>query len=64
MRSRFPHSALLAVTGGTNHANTLNGNSCVDDAVADCLATGDLPHRKPGRQADTTCAPLPEPADS
>lgn len=56
VRSRFPNSALLAVPGGTNNAGTLTGNSCVDNAIASYLTSGTLPARKPGRQADATCA--------
>lgn len=52
------------MTGGTNHANTLNGNACVDDTIARYLTTGALPDRKPGRGPDASCAPLPEPAAS
>jgi pimeloyl-ACP methyl ester carboxylesterase len=55
VRSRFPNSALLAIPGGTTNAGTLTGNACVDGKIADYLATGTLPPRKPGRQADTTC---------
>jgi pimeloyl-ACP methyl ester carboxylesterase len=56
VRSRFPRSALLAVDGGVNHAATLTGNSCVDSAIDAYLTSGTLPARKPGRQADATCA--------
>jgi hypothetical protein len=55
VRSRFPHSALLAVSGGTNHAATLTGNVCVDTTIAAYLTTGALPVRRPGRQADASC---------
>jgi hypothetical protein len=33
----------------------------VDNKIADYLATGALPGRKPGRGADVECAPLPQP---
>ncbi|WP_394846216.1 alpha/beta hydrolase [Pendulispora brunnea] len=62
VRSRFPSAALVSVPGGTNHAGTLSGNACVDSKIADYLATGALPRRKPGRVADVECAPLPLPA--
>ena len=52
---------LLAEPGGTTHAGTLFGNACVDDQIADYLATGKLPARKHGDRADTFCAPLPQP---
>ncbi len=61
VRSRFPNSALIEIVGGTTHSGTLNGNSCVDDQIADYLATGKLPARKGGRQADTKCDALPQP---
>jgi pimeloyl-ACP methyl ester carboxylesterase len=61
VRRRFPQSVLLAGPGGTTHAGSLNGNECVDGAIADYLATGALPTRKPGDVADATCAPLPPP---
>jgi pimeloyl-ACP methyl ester carboxylesterase len=61
VRKRFPRSSLLAEPGGTSHAFSLFGNACVDNTVADYLATGKLPPRKPGKGPDTTCDPLPVP---
>jgi pimeloyl-ACP methyl ester carboxylesterase len=61
VRRRFPNAVLLAEPGGTTHAGTLFGNSCVDDQIADYLATGKLPARRHGDRADTFCAPLPPP---
>jgi pimeloyl-ACP methyl ester carboxylesterase len=61
VRRRFPHASLLAEPGGTTHANSLAGNACVDDQVADYLATGKLAPRRHGDRADTFCAPLPQP---
>ncbi|TVT22760.1 alpha/beta fold hydrolase [Amycolatopsis rhizosphaerae] len=61
VRKRFPNSSLIAEPGGTTHADSLSGDACVDDQVADYLATGKLPARKPGNGPDTTCAPLPDP---
>ena len=61
VRKLFPNSSLIAMPGGTSHANSLYGNACVDNQIADYLATGKLPARKAGNGADTTCAPLPEP---
>ncbi|MFD4673602.1 alpha/beta hydrolase [Lentzea sp. NPDC058450] len=55
VRSKFPNSALLAVTNGISFQSTLAGNSCVDGAIADYLVNGTKPARKPGRQADATC---------
>jgi pimeloyl-ACP methyl ester carboxylesterase len=60
-RRRFPHASLLAEVGQTTHSNSLNGNACVDNAIADYLATGKLPQRKSGDRADKTCDPLPQP---
>ncbi|MGK3205677.1 alpha/beta hydrolase [Amycolatopsis sp. MEPSY49] len=61
VRGRFPGASLIAEPGGTSHAITPRGNACVDNKIADYLATGALPARKPGRTADVECAPLPQP---
>ena len=61
VRRRFPHSSLIAEPGGTTHAGSLLGNACVDDKIAAYLATGVLPVRRAGLQADAECAPLPQP---
>ena len=61
VRKRFPGASLIAEPGGTSHAITPRGNACVDTKIADYLATGALPARKPGGQADVECAPLPLP---
>lgn len=61
VRSRYPRSSLIALPGGTSHASSLSGNACLDNQVASYLADGTLPPRKPGRRADTTCAPAPMP---
>ncbi|WP_026424428.1 alpha/beta hydrolase [Actinokineospora inagensis] len=61
VRSRFPKSSLIEGVGGTTHAGTLNGDACMDNQIADYLATGTLPTRKPGRRSDTQCDPLPQP---
>ncbi len=62
VRSRFPGARLIGEPGGTSHAISPRGNACVDNRIADYLATGALPDRKPGRTADLECAPLPPPA--
>jgi pimeloyl-ACP methyl ester carboxylesterase len=62
VRSRFPRASLIAVQGGVNYANSLTGNACVDTKISAYLATGERPARKPGRQADVLCAPLPAPS--
>jgi pimeloyl-ACP methyl ester carboxylesterase len=61
VRKLFPKASLLAEPGGTTHADSLSGNSCVDDTVSAYLADGTLPKRKAGDGPDATCAPLPVP---
>jgi pimeloyl-ACP methyl ester carboxylesterase len=64
VRGRYPHSSLIEGVGGTTHAGSLSGVACVDNAVADYLTSGKLPQRKPGRQSDLKCDPLPQPDPS
>ncbi|SEQ34851.1 alpha/beta hydrolase [Microlunatus flavus] len=64
VRKRFPKARLIAEPGGTTHSGSLYGNACVDDRIADYLATGKLPKRKSGKRADVECAPLPQPDPS
>ncbi|WP_431879598.1 alpha/beta hydrolase [Amycolatopsis sacchari] len=61
VRKRFPGAVLIAEPGGTSHAITPRGNTCVDQKIADYLLNGTLPARKPGNRADVTCDPLPQP---
>jgi pimeloyl-ACP methyl ester carboxylesterase len=61
VRKRFPKSSLIALPGGTTHANSLFGNECLDNQIADYLVSGKLPARKPGNRPDATCEPLPVP---
>jgi pimeloyl-ACP methyl ester carboxylesterase len=62
VRHLFPRSRLISVIGGTSHANSLNGNACVDNAIAAYLAHGTLPVRQPGAgRSDRDCRPLPQP---
>jgi pimeloyl-ACP methyl ester carboxylesterase len=61
VRKLFPHSVLIAVPGGTSHANSLSGNLCVDTTIARYLEHGTLPPRKPHARWDKTCPPLPQP---
>ncbi|MEW2377369.1 alpha/beta hydrolase [Micromonospora sp. NPDC047812] len=60
-RRRFPNGSLLAEVGQTTHVNSFNGNPCVTSAIADYLATGKLPQRRPGNRPDATCDALPPP---
>ena len=61
VRKRFSKARLIEGVGGTTHAGSLSGVACVDDRIADYLATGDLPKRKSGRRADVKCDPVPAP---
>ncbi|SDF44142.1 TAP-like protein [Lentzea fradiae] len=61
VRKRFPGASLVALPGGTSHATTLSGNTCVDSKIADYLLSGALPARLQGDRPDTTCAPPPLP---
>ena len=62
VRRLYPRASLLALPGGTSHANSLYGNACEDDTIARYLATGALPKRKAAANtADATCKPLPQP---
>lgn len=61
VRQRFGKARLIEGVGGTTHAASLSGVACVEDRVADYLATGALPKRKSGRRSDVTCPPVPAP---
>jgi pimeloyl-ACP methyl ester carboxylesterase len=61
VRRLYPNSSLIAEPGGTTHADSLSGDSCVDDKIATYLRTGKRPARKPGGGADVRCKPLPDP---
>jgi hypothetical protein len=61
VRKLFPHAVLLAEPGGTTHADSLFGDLCVDGTIANYLALGKLPQRKPGSGPDLLCKPLPVP---
>ena len=64
VRQLFPHSVLLAEPGGTTHADSLFGDLCVDNTIANYLASGQLPARNPNAKWDKTCKPLPRPVPS
>src|SRR5581483_296283 len=61
VRSLYPNSSLIAEPGGTTHADSLDGDRCVDDLIATYLKNGTRPARQPGRTADATCQPPPKP---
>ena len=57
-------SVLIEGVGGTTHAGSLSAVACVDNTIADYLATGTLPKRKPGDSSDVQCDPVPQPDPS
>ncbi len=62
VRRLYPNASLLALPGGTSHANSLDGDACEDNTIARYLASGTLPARRAGNNtADAFCAPLPQP---
>ncbi len=61
VRKLFPNSVLLAEPGGTTHAETPDGDLCVDGTIANYLATGALPRRDNHAEWDKTCPPPPVP---
>jgi pimeloyl-ACP methyl ester carboxylesterase len=63
VRRLFPHAVLVAQVGSTSHADSLNGNHCVDAAVLAYLRRGTLPPRKLTDGPDVSCkrSPLPAP---
>ncbi|WP_166659528.1 alpha/beta hydrolase [Labedaea rhizosphaerae] len=61
VRTLFPKSTLVEGVDGTTHAGSLFGDACVDNAIADYLATGAQPDRQRGRGSDKKCAPLRQP---
>lgn len=62
VRKRFPRSSLIEGVGGTTHAGSLFGNSCVDDAIAAYLKSGVVPKRNRANAADLKCQPIAPPA--
>ncbi|OJF14031.1 alpha/beta hydrolase [Couchioplanes caeruleus] len=64
VRKRFPRSALIEGVGGTTHSGSLFGNACVDDTIAEYLASGKLPRRVKANMSDKRCKPLPPPDPS
>jgi pimeloyl-ACP methyl ester carboxylesterase len=64
VRSLFPSSALIAGVGGTTHAGSLSGVTCVDSRIATFLGSdgATLPTRLPATGADVNCPKVPPPA--
>ncbi|SDT71933.1 alpha/beta hydrolase [Actinoplanes derwentensis] len=60
-RRRFPRSVLVEGVGGTTHAGSLYGHACVDNTIADYLATGALPGRVKADRSDKQCEPIAKP---
>ncbi|RJQ76281.1 alpha/beta hydrolase [Pseudonocardiaceae bacterium YIM PH 21723] len=61
-REIFPNSVLISTPGGTTHSNSLRGNACVDNPIANYLATGELPKRTKGHwKSDAQCQAAPQP---
>ena len=61
VRRLFQNAVLLAEPGGTTHADSLDGDLCVDNTIANYLALGQLPARLAGNGPDLLCKPLPVP---
>ncbi|MCO8277989.1 alpha/beta hydrolase [Actinoplanes sp. TRM 88003] len=61
VRKRFPRSVLVEGVGGTTHAGSCGGMTCVDDTIADHLRDGALPQRVGGNRSDRQCEPVPVP---
>ena len=64
VRHRFPTASLIAGLGGTTHAGSLSGVSCVDNAIAAYLNNGTVPTRKAGDTYDLGCPKVPTPSPS
>jgi hypothetical protein len=64
VRSIFPNAVLIAEPGGTTHAGAFFGYApdCVFERIFAFLATGELPPRQAGDDADLVCEPLPPPS--
>ena len=61
VRKEFPAASLIAEVGATTHGGSLQGNKCVDDAIATYLDTGAVPPRVAGKGPDLKCDRLPQP---
>ena len=60
-RRLFPHASLIAEPGGATHADSLEGDHCVDNLIASYLDTGSRPKRQRWNGPDYLCRPLPDP---
>jgi pimeloyl-ACP methyl ester carboxylesterase len=61
VRKRYPNARLIGEPGGATHADSLSGDACVDNKVADYLRSGALPPAGSGDGPDVECAPIPDP---
>jgi pimeloyl-ACP methyl ester carboxylesterase len=61
VRKLYPNASLIAEPGGTTHADSLSGDTCVDNAIARYLKTGHRPSRKQWNGPDKLCRPLGAP---
>ncbi|MFI5935102.1 alpha/beta hydrolase [Actinoplanes sp. NPDC051494] len=62
VRRRFPRAVLVEGVGGSTHAGSLfGGATCIDNTVAEYLATGELPTRVKATTSDKRCAPVAQP---
>ena len=64
VRRLYPNASLIAEPGGVTHADSLDGDNCVDNLIARYLKTGHRPARQHWNQADALCRPLPHPSAS
>ena len=64
VRRLFPRASLVEGVDGTTHAGSLFGNLCVDNTVADYLATGVLPRRLSEDRSDRRCPAIAKPSPS
>ncbi|MFB4316712.1 alpha/beta hydrolase [Actinomadura sp. 21ATH] len=55
----FPTSRLVVQSGGGNHGITMNGDACLDGAVAAYFRDGTLPAARPGPDASCPAGPPP-----
>jgi pimeloyl-ACP methyl ester carboxylesterase len=61
VRRLFPRSALVEGVGGTTHAGSLFGDTCVDGTIASYLGSGAMPRRVRADRSDKQCTPIAQP---